>query len=176
MITVRPVLVSPLLPVEPKIVTVIIQLARIRDCIRPSLGIQLVNSMIDGTPVQKALMEHKKALGTVGYDDTLGKVGAGYWRGFKWRNKDKIVSKKGQKYEMDQNSWSTYANFCQMYDGVINEFVDAGVAIKRDFPVWMNRDGNIVDGDDAFRCKVTHDITHSDHVIVMDEAWPYGIE
>ena len=42
---------SPLLPVEPTIVSTIIQLLRIRQSITPSQGIMLVNSIIDGTPV-----------------------------------------------------------------------------------------------------------------------------
>ena len=71
---------------------------------------------------------------------------------------------------MDRNSWSTYANFSQMYDGLINKFVDVGVAIEREFPVWMYRNGNIVDEDKEFGCKVTHDIIRPDHIIVMDEV------
>ena len=44
------------------------------------------------------------------------------------RDEHKVVSKKGLKYEIDRSFWSTYANFKQMYDGVIAEFVDTGVA------------------------------------------------
>ena len=86
------------------------------------------------------------------------------------RNEHKIVSKKGLKYEIDRASWSTYANFKQMYNGVIAEFVDAGVAKERELLVWMNRFGNEVEEKDAFGCKVTHDILHPDYIICMDEV------
>ena len=86
------------------------------------------------------------------------------------KKKHNFVSKKGLKFEIDRASWSTYANFNQMYDGVINEFVDAGVAKKRSEPAWMNRDGILVDEKDAFGCKVTHDITDPDMIIVMNEV------
>ena len=109
-------------------------------------------------------------MGKVGTPEKLGTVSAGYWRGFKSRNKDKIVSKKGQKYELDRASWSTYSNFNQMYEGVGDEFIDAGVAVKRDSPAWMNRQGDIVEEEEAFRCKVTIDITHPDYVLVLDEV------
>lgn len=162
--------ISPLLPIEPTIVSVIIQLARIRQCINPTQVISLINSMIKDSPVQDDLIKFKKSTGITGELEDIGKVGFGYWRGFKERNRNKIVSKKGKKYEMDRSSWSTYSNFNQMYDGVMNEFVDAGVAVERDTPAWMDKDSKIVDKSDAFGCIVAHDITHPDYIIVMDEV------
>ena len=44
---------SPLAPVEPRIVSTIVQMARLRMAITPSQGIRLINDLIDGTPVQK---------------------------------------------------------------------------------------------------------------------------
>ena len=34
----------------------------------------------------------------------------------------------------------------------------------------MDKERNIVAKEDAFGCKVTHNITHHDHVIVLDEV------
>lgn len=56
-----------------------------------------------------------------------------------------------------------------MFDGVIDEFVDAGVAIQISTPVWMDKDSNIVT-EQAFGCKVTHDITNPGHIIVLNEV------
>ena len=64
-----------------------------------------------------------------------GCVGAGYWQGFKKRNGHLIKSKKGKKnFELDCASWSTYANFKQIYEQVYDEMVDAGVAVKMASP------------------------------------------
>ena len=54
-----------------------------------------------------------------------------------------------------------------MYNGVIAEFVDAGVAKERELPVWMDRFGNEMEERDAFGCKVTHDILLPDYI----SAW-----
>ena len=53
------------------------------------------------------------------YKGDLGVVGAGFWRGFMNRNKDKVNSKKGKKNELDCASKQTYENFSQIYEGVI---------------------------------------------------------
>ena len=157
----------PLAAIEPKIVNTVIQLARIRQSITPTQGQRLVNSIIEGTPAQNNLVAWKKK---IGFNGELGQVGAGFWRGFMRRNKDKIVSRKGKKYELDRASWSTYANFAQMYDGVIIELVDANVAVERVTPSWMDRDGFECEEKDAFGCMVTHDITDPDMVLTLDEV------
>ena len=71
---------------------------------------------------------------------------------------------------MDRSSWSTYSNFYQMYDGVIFDFVDAGVVVERDAAVWMDEESWIVAERDAFGCIVNHTITHPDYIIIMDEV------
>ena len=42
---------------------------------------------------------------------------------------------------MDCDNWTTYRNISKMYDCVIEEICDDGIAEKLDSPVWMNRDG-----------------------------------
>ena len=100
----------------------------------------------------------------------MGKVGRGYWRGFRRRNNHLLVSKRGQKYELDRSMWSTYANFVQMLDQVGEELVDAGVARKLETAVWMDKCGVECAEKDAYGCKVTIDITEPDWVLVMDEV------
>ena len=124
---------SPLLALEPTIVKTIIQISRIRQCITPSTGLKLVNSIIEGTQVQNDLIQFKSKL--CGNSD--GKVGRNYWRLFMKRNRHKIVSKRGQKYELDRAAWSTYRNFDQMYNQVAEEMIEAKVA-RKIYPTWMN--------------------------------------
>mgnify|MGYP003333995770 CR=1 FL=1 len=69
-------LTSPLAPVEPKIISTIVQVAHICMAISPSQGIRLINDLIDGTPVQQDLINMKK---TIGSCNTSGTVGIGYW-------------------------------------------------------------------------------------------------
>ena len=72
------------------------------------------------------------------------------------RNKDKIVSKRGPRYELNRQKWTTYANFVHMNNHCIDKMMEAGVAIKLEEPVWMNREGQECSEEEAFGCKVTH--------------------
>ena len=57
-----------------------------------------------------------------------------------------------------------------MYDRLIEEMCDAGVAEKLDSPVLMNRDGEECQPIEVFGLKVTHRIKHPDMCIVFDEV------
>ena len=157
---------SPLAEIESDVVEVLIQMARLRQCVTPSQAVQLINSMISGTAVQRKLIEWKKKNS---FGDT-GTIGTKYWTAFKKRNCEKIYTKKGQKYELDRVTWSTYANFEQMYDQIYDMMVEAGVAVKKDYPEWMDAYGDIVYEDNALGCKVTHDLIRPEMCIVMDEV------
>ena len=53
---------------------------------------------------------------------------------------------------------------------IIVEFIDAGVVEKRTEPAWMDSGGNVVNEEDVFGCKVTHNITYMDWIIVLNEV------
>ena len=158
--------VSPLSNFESFFVMIIIQMARIRQSLTPRLGLAMVNAVIQGNRMQKEIIEWKARYS----NDNLPTLGVGYWRGFMKRNKDQLVSKRGQKYELNRDNWTTYQNFNSMYKHNIGEMEDAGVAVRRVSPVWMDRSGNIVDESKAYGCKVTHDIIHPEYCIVADEV------
>ena len=42
---------------------------------------------------------------------------------------------------MNRDNWTTYRNFSNISDHVIEKLCDAGVADNLDSPVWMDRDG-----------------------------------
>ena len=157
--------ISPLLPIEDTVVQFIIKMAEIRQSLTPSRGLALINSLISEMPIQKDLEEWKKKFS----NNESGSVGKGYWRSFLKRNAQKIVSKRGQKYELDRQNCTTYANFVDMYDQCIAQMVRAGVAKKRATPVWLNSDGKECCESEAFGCKMTHDLVHPDWCIVGDE-------
>ena len=128
-----------------------------------------MNSMIKGTKAQEKLVQFK-IKNNYDLTDDFDCVGVGYWNGFMRRNEAKICRKRGQKYELDRATWTTYANFDAMYTHNYEELVDAGVAKLLNTPEWQDKEGNIVEEPDAFGCKVTHQLTHPDYCIVMDEV------
>ena len=162
--------ISPMIKVEDKLVGLIIQMARIRHPLTPSGCLQLANDFISGTQTEKDVIDFKTKYCFNNSKDGERLLGRGYFKGFKKRNAHRIVSKRGQKYEMDRDNWTTYRNFSNMYDHVIEEMCDAGVAEKLDSPVWMDRDGKECQPIEAFGCKVTHRIKHPDMCIVGDEV------
>ena len=163
--------VSPLLDVEPLFVSVLTQMSRIGDPLTPSRAIALINDLIDGTEYQTRLIEFKvKHSGQID-GEKLGTVGYKYWANFKARNADKIVTRKGQKFELDRSQWTTYMNFFAMYNRFADEMAYAKVASKFEEPQWMDRDGKVLDREDtSFGCKVTHNILRPDLILVMDEV------
>ena len=158
--------ISPLEKIEPTVISIIIHMGRIRQSLSPSQGLRLVNSLIKGTEIEKELVQWKQKFS----NNNSPSVGNGYWARFMKRNKDKIVSRRGQRYELNRQKWTTYSNFVHMYNHCINEMVDAGVAVKLDDPVWMNRAGKECSEEEAFGCKVTHKIIRPDMCICGDEV------
>ena len=136
---------SPLAPIEDKMVATMIRLARIRQPVTPTVAISLANSMIKDTPVQEALIEWKKNTNSKQDPELWGTVGRKFWYNLKGRYDTVLATKKGQKFELDRSSWTTYSNFEQMYDEVVKEMVIAKVAVEFPTPVWMDRARNVVD-------------------------------
>ncbi len=84
---------TPLAPIEPIIVEIILQMARIRQCLTPSRALRLINELIDGAKIQQDLIKWKKT-NTCSKD---GEFGQGfYWYGFLKRHKHMLVSRRGQ--------------------------------------------------------------------------------
>ena len=133
-------------------------MSRIRECLTPSVAIELVNSLIEGQPIQKHLIEWKKKYS----NDEEGKVGRSYWRSFLKRNNHRLISTRGQKYELNRQNWTTYANFRHMYNHIYNEMVDAGVAEPLGKSIWMDIEGNECLEEEAVGCQVTHKLCHPD--------------
>ena len=130
-------LTSPLVALETIVVTIVIQMARIRQCLTPSCGVVLVNSLISGNKLEEDLIKWKKE-NIRGTKNISGTVGSGYWAGFMKRRGHQICSKKGEKYELDRASWTTYANFADMYNHIYKEICDTGVARKRKEAAWID--------------------------------------
>ena len=161
--------VSPLLQYEPTFVDLMIQMGRIHRSLTPSGALALINDSIATTPAQDALIKWKQKHNITG--EAEGEVGHKYWQNFKRRNNDKIVTLRGQKFELDRAEWTTYKNFDTMYESNGDEMECAGVAEKLVEPEWQNKLGETVDVESkVFGCKVTHKITNPDMCLVMDEV------
>ena len=132
----------------------------------PTQILALVNSMTDGTTVQRDLVKFQKKYYPA---EKPGTVVSGYWKGFRKRNRHLVVLKRGQKYEFHRSVWSTYADFAHMYDQVIEELQNANLVELLEAPKFMDKDGKELNEYDAFSCKVTHDILRQEMCLVVDK-------
>ena len=121
--------------------------------------------MIAGTQAQTDILM-LKSKHSFGEDK---RVGVGYWNGFRKRNGHLVFLKRGAKYELDRSKWTAYTNLAHMYNHIYDEMIDACIAAKLETPIWQNCYGNICTEEDVFGCKVTHELTHLEICIVMDE-------
>jgi len=136
-------------------------------------GIDLVNSLIEGTKYEKAVrdFQEKFCAGTMKEDTVKGKVGKGYWMKFMERHQNNICAKRCEKYAGNRTNWSTYSNFDQMYNACYSRMLLAGLAIPLPEPVYMNKLGKVVEKGDpsAYGLPVMNELIHPDWLLFMDE-------
>ena len=101
---------SPLVAIEPAIVKMILAMAEIREPLRPSRCINMINDMIEGTPSQEKLIAFKTNAKTSTTFTPIDKMCSAYWQSCRKRYNHLLVNKKGQKFELDCDSWCTYSN------------------------------------------------------------------
>jgi len=123
-------------PVEPHLVELICSMASIRRCLSTSECISLANDLIAGTELESRIIEWKK--NRMEYSDGSPVLGKKYWVLFRRRWAHKLVTKRGQKFAMDQSNALTYSNVKKMYDEVYDCMVDAGVAQCFEQPSRLN--------------------------------------
>ena len=162
---------SPMAPYEDYFVDVIIKLSRCRHSISPNEGLMLINSLIKGTEIENKVKEWKIKHACVSDTSNAdGKLGATYWKNFTKRHGHRIVSKKGEKFELDRQNWCTCANFHLMHNNTGEEMISAGIAEEHDEPLFVDKAGNVCSEKDAFGFKVSHNIVHPDYFMMADEV------
>ena len=150
---------SLMAPVEPKLVDLVLAMAKIRRCLTVSECLVLANDLIKGTPLETKIIEWKKSINIL-LEPGEAVLGRKYWALFKKRWEHKLVSKRGQKFAMDRNNALTYSNMRQMYEDVYESLVEAGVATKLPAPM-LTEPGNL---------KCNYQVTHPEMCLVVDEV------
>ena len=88
---------SPLHSIEPLVVGIILERATMRQLIRVSEGIALVNLMIEGTKLEEDFVKWKRATNpSLSIDE---KVGRNYWQSFTKQYEAILLSKKSVTYD-----------------------------------------------------------------------------
>jgi hypothetical protein len=161
-----------MLEVEPYLVNIIIKLADMRTPISASQRLQLANSLIKGTSIEKKVIEWKKKYcKAFKIGDGNSELGTDYWKRFMKRNNHLIRSKKALKFDAKRAEWCNYTNMLEMYNEIYKDFCSAGVACENPEPVWRNENGDIVKKEEeAFGCKSQFELIHPEWVLFVDEC------
>ena len=143
---------SPMLDVEEVIVAIASQKAQMNQPITPKEGLELANSLIAGTPVEKEIRKFHRYKKMFEVDDVESPslLKRGYWRGFMRRNNHRIYAQKGTKFSSIRSQWINWNNFKTMYDLVYAAMTKAGVAFK-------NKDDEYI-------------MKHPEYVLFVDEV------
>jgi hypothetical protein len=118
---------STMIGIEAHLLAAILRRAALRQPVYCGEGLELANSMIEGTQSQLALMEWKKNLKNGPNDNSFGTLGQRYWQKICRRNADVIASKKAVRFDSKRDDWCRLENFADIYDGVYNKLVESGL-------------------------------------------------
>ncbi len=130
--------------------------------------IRLVNHMIEGTPVEHAVIAFKKQHSI--YNPSKDLLGEGWYSGYASRNSEIIQPKRARKYANNRAEHNTHPNFDKMYKDRYHGFVQSGNAEWLDKPVHMDIEGNIVTDESlAFGRPVDMRYTRPQNVFFLDE-------
>ena len=81
-----------------------------------------------------------------------------------------MVSKRGEKYNIYKNNFTTYSNFAQMYENVEASMIHASVAKKRPVPVFVNEKGEEVSESKSVGLKSSTKLTYPQYCVAFDEC------
>jgi hypothetical protein len=162
---------SPMVGIKAHLLGIILRRAALRHPVSCAEGLELANSLIEGTAHQLCLIEWKKKYLKKGeLDVTFGFLGARYWQNFCRRNHDIIYAKKTVLFDSKRDDWCRYDNFSDMYDDVYGRLHEMGIAKKLSEAVWRDRDNNIVTEADAYGQKTAYSLipTQAHQLIMVD--------
>ena len=167
----HPGTVSPLAAIEPYIVALMIQCARMCAPINCKEGLELINSIISGASTLASINTWRQThCSNFRTSETL-KLSAGYWANSKKRNDQLLSAKHGVKFDSNRDDWCTYPNFVNMYAKMYEEMWKSGIATKLDTPVWLSKEGKIVElQEDAWGLKTSYLLTRPDKLLFVDEV------
>ncbi len=115
---------SPVEEIEPVLLNFAAQRQEAGQPLKPSEGLELANSLIEGTPIQEKMKAFQTTIGK----EATGNLSKKYWKNFMKRSQPFLESKKGTRLGASREEWTTYENLQAMYDLVYEQMIDVGVA------------------------------------------------
>jgi hypothetical protein len=164
--------VSPINDVEPLVADWCIKLAKMGKALTRDQVVGLMEELIAGTVYEQRLRDFKNKRGLLkGNNEQQRLLGKAWYKGFMFRHKDKLKRGKCRIKDVNRHTWCTYENFANMYEGVYDAMVSAGVAEKLDHEVMLDFDGNEVDDESQMFGRPTkYRLLHPENCLFVDET------
>jgi hypothetical protein len=169
----HPGTLSPVVGINSHFLGIILRRAAIQKPISCAKGIELANSLIEGTALQLCRMEWKKKHLKMGeMYDSFGFLGTHYWQNFFQRNHDIISAKKFVRFDSKRDDWCRCDNFSEMYDGVYGRLHETRIAEKLSGAVWRDEDNKFVTEADINDRKAAYSLLprQAQNIIMVDEV------
>jgi hypothetical protein len=162
--------VSPLYMIEPLLSDFVVQLARLGEAQTKYEIFDLANDLIKKTVHASAYIEFcEKRQIYKNWEESI--VGERWYRNFMKRYEHKIKRARCRVQDNNRRSYCTYENFCNMYDCVYNNMVEAGVAIKHEEEVMFDKNGHITtDEKEMYGRPSKYQIIRPDRCVFVDET------
>mmetsp|Transcript_25506 Transcript_25506/g.46120 ORF Transcript_25506/g.46120 Transcript_25506/m.46120 type:complete len:152 (-) Transcript_25506:1151-1606(-) len=105
------------------------QMGKIRMSLTGPQAANVFNNLIRGTHLQELLFKFQRVRHPESM--SLGSCGLTWWKGFKKRHADKIVTKRGERFASCRADWTKKLNLAQMYDVIYDVMLEARIASKQ---------------------------------------------
>jgi hypothetical protein len=102
--------------------------------------VELVNDMIKDTDFERKFIAYKTEC-KLDHKDGQHVVGISQYNKFMRHNKHTLKRGQCKPHNINWYSWCTIENFANMYDGVYNNMVNAGIAEKLDNEIMYDKFG-----------------------------------
>jgi len=164
----HPGVVSPILALEVLLTSMIYTAHSLMCPLSVSQCKDLMNSMLEGTEHEAALIEWKTVRNMYNPDAPL--VGDAWWQGYSERN-PQISSQTCRKFAKNRAEAVLFEYFEKMYNQFDKGIVLSGNGTRLETPVHMDRSGRIVEDErDGYGRPVQVDVFRPENVFVMDEC------
>jgi hypothetical protein len=136
--------------------------------LKPSEGLRLATSLLEGSKVQENVKNFQKA----SRQAPTGRLSPTWRRGFLWCNRQLLSTAKGHRLHNARLEDLTHDNIDAMYDLVYEQMIKAGVAatLPPEEHHWVDKDGNVCEKGSAAGHKVTIKLTHPQWCLFGDEV------
>jgi hypothetical protein len=164
---------SPMTGVDAHLLKCLLLRGTVRQPVSCAKGLQLANSLIEGTVSQAHLIGWKQNHMGVNFERTAAAtLGKKYWENICDWNAIDIEHKKAFKFDSKRDDWCTKENFATMYVDIYKTMVRADVAEELHEPVFQDRKGNTVSEHDPTRYgrNTKFKLTHPRPVIFVYEV------